>query len=353
MMIIGCDFHPAFQQVAYFDEETGESGQMRLDHRSGQAERFYRRLRRPVRVGIEACGQSLWFERLLEELGHELWVGDPAEIRARSVRKQKHDRRDARHLLELMRNGCFPRLWRPTPAEHDLRQLLVHRFRLVQARTRVKNQLQGLALSQGLQRGARLWSRQGQAQLRALPLAPWSHCRRQDLLGLLAELNRCLAPLDQAVEQLAEQHPVAQRLQTHPGVGPVVALSFALVIGEASRFASRQQLTSYLGLNPSERSSAGRQRLGHISKQGNAMMRALLLQSAHAVVRCEPQWRRFYVRLAMKKNRAVAAVAVARKLAVRLWWMWRRGQSYEQFRASGSHAGRPVRALGCSPSPSL
>ena len=96
-------------------------------------------------------------------------------------------------------------------------------------------------------------------------------------------------------------------------------------------------MASYLGLIPAERSSGGRQRLGHISKQGNAMLRGLLVEAAHVAVRFDVQWRRDYMRLAMKKNRSIAAVAIARKLAVRLWWMWKSGLATGQISQSGSH----------------
>src|SRR5437660_12281946 len=136
MLIIGCDFHPSFQQVAIFDNQTGEYAARRLGHRE-EAEQFYRSLAgQRVRVGMEACGHYPWFERLLAELGYELWLGDAAEIRARRGRKQKTDRRDAEHVLELLRSGRFPRIWVPSLEERDVRQLLVHRHKQVQARTR-------------------------------------------------------------------------------------------------------------------------------------------------------------------------------------------------------------------------
>jgi transposase len=95
MLIIGCDFHPGFQQVAIFDNQTGEVSERRLLHRE-EAQEFYGSLRgQAVRVGMEACGHYPWFERLLEQLGMELWIGDAARVRAMEVRKQKTDRRDA------------------------------------------------------------------------------------------------------------------------------------------------------------------------------------------------------------------------------------------------------------------
>jgi transposase len=127
MYLIGVDYHPSFQQIAFFVEETGECGEQELNHSDGQAEKFYRDLKEreiSVRVGMEATGYSRWFERLLAQLGFELWIGDPAE------KKQKNDRNDARLLRRLMLENDFPQIWVPTPENRNLRQLLWHRHRL-------------------------------------------------------------------------------------------------------------------------------------------------------------------------------------------------------------------------------
>src|SRR5258708_21536108 len=102
MKIVGCDLHTRFQQIAMLEHETGELVERRLEHESGEARAFYSSLCAAVRVGIEATGHTRWFERMLGELGHELWIGDAAQIRASVVRKQKTDARDAAHLLELL-----------------------------------------------------------------------------------------------------------------------------------------------------------------------------------------------------------------------------------------------------------
>lgn len=343
MWIIGCDYHPRFQQIAMVNTEGGEVRQRRLEHR-GEAEQFYRALgSERVRVGMEASGHSRWFEQLLAELGVELWIGDPAKIRAAAVRKQKTDARDAEHILGLLCTGQFEnemKIWRAEPEQRDVRQLVLHRHRLVGIRTQVKNQLRAVALNQGMGRKPWLWSKQGQEQFRSLPLATWSARRRQDNLELLAELEQRTLPLDRAVEQEAARRPEVQRLQTHPGVGPITALTFVLTLGDPTRFPSSKKLASYLGLIPSEDSSGGKQRLGHISKQGNALLRGLLVEAAHVAVQREAELGRCYRRLAMRKNRSIAIVAVARRLAVRLWWMWLRGLDYGQLRESGSHAGQ-------------
>ena len=349
MLVIGCDYHPSVQQIAWVDTETGECGERRLLHSPGEAETFYRDLKEKgvsVLVGIEATGHARWFERLLAELKYELWVGDPAQIKAARVRKQKNDRQDAEHILKLMMENRFPRVWLPGPENRDLRQLLWHRHRLVQMRTRVMNQLQAVALNEGVRRKKGLWSEPGRAQLESFRLAPWATRRRQDLLRLLDQLTPSIEELTAAVEQQAEQQPEAQRLMTHPGVGPITALAYVLIIGSPERFRCGKQIGSYLGLIPCEDSSAGRQRLGHISKQGNALLRFLLVEAAQAAVRGDADWRRQFLHLAMRREPRIAKVAMARKLAVRLFWMWRKGWDYQQLLKFGSHVGQPVTGHG-------
>jgi transposase len=330
MLIIGCDFHPGFQQVAIFDNRTGEIQERRLPHRE-EAEQFYRSLSGPVRVGMEACGHYPWFERLLEELGFELWLGDAAEVRASVVRKQKTDRRDAEHLLHLLLENRFPKIWVPSLEVRDVRQLLVHRHKQVQARTRTKNQLQAMALSQGVQKKWKLWTKLGRAELEQLPLLPYAAERRQRLLEALDGLEADLVELNRRVDEEVRKRPEAMRLRTHPGVGPVTALAMVLTLGPAERFASGKDVGSYFGLIPREDSSGGKQRLGKISKQGSSFLRFLLVEAGQTAARYDPQLKRFYRRLAMRKNRGVAKVAVARKLATRLYLMLREQWTYPQL----------------------
>src|ERR1700720_631049 len=213
MIIIGCDYHPSFQQIAFVDTETGELQERRLQHRE-EAEKFYRDLAAQgmkVRVGMEAGGHARWFERLLSELQFELWIGDAAEISAKRVRKQKTDRQDAQLILRLMMKDDFPQIWVPSWENRDLRQLLWHRHRMVQTRTRIMNQLQAVALNEGLRCKKRLW-RTERPQLESFRLAPWASRRRRDLLELLDRLNPTIAELSQAIEQEVEKWPPAQRL---------------------------------------------------------------------------------------------------------------------------------------------
>jgi len=290
---------------------------------------------------MEASGHGRWFERLLEGLGVELWRGDAEVIRAKRGRKQKTDREDARHILKLLLKDDFPRIWVPSWENRDLRQLLWHRHRMVQARTRVMNQLQAVALNEGLRCKRRLFRAGGRQQLESFPLAPWASRRRGELLELLDRLNPAIAELSQAVEREAEKCPEAQRLMTHPGVGALTALAFVLIIGKAERFGCGKQIASYLGLVPLEKSSGNRRRLGHITKQGSSIVRFLLVEAAQVTVRSLPEWRNKYLHLMIRRGRKTAKVAMARKLAVRLYWMWRKGWDYEQWKKFGSYVGQP------------
>ena len=286
MIIIGCDYHPGFQQIAFVDTDSGEWNERKLGHRE-EAEQFYRQLK----------------------------------VRGKKVADEEN---------------------------RDLRQLLWHRHRMVQMRTRIMNQLHVLALNEGVRRKKALWRPAGRAQLQSLVLARWASLRRQDLLELLDQLTPKIQELTRALEQEVEKRPVARRLMTHPGVGPLTALAFELVIGTPERFGCGKQIASYVGLVPSEESSGDRRRLGHISKQGNSLLRFLLVEAAQVTVRTDPDWRRRFLHLAMRRERRIAKVAMARKLAVRLYWMWRKQWDYEQMRKFGSHVGEPGNRQGVS-----
>ena len=330
MVLIGCDFHPSWQQVSWLNKKTGEAGDQKLVHEPGAVEKFYRQFPAGSRIGIEATGNCQWFVELLASLGHEVLVGDAAKIRASDSRQQKHDKRDARLLLQLLMEDRFPRIWTPTREQKDLRQLLIHRYKLVGLRAGVKNELQHLAMNQGITRKGKLWSKAGEQVLRELPLAPWASQRRKDLFRVREMLNEQIDVLDRAVVEAAEKNEKARLLMTQPGVGPITSMAFVLTMGDVSRFPRGKQVASYLGLIPREYSSGGKQRLGSISKQGNRFLRMLLVEAAQAAVRYDPGFRNEYLHRCHKKAKGVAKVAAARKLAIRLYWMLRTNTGYPE-----------------------
>jgi transposase len=349
MRIIGCDLHSRQQTIAMLDTDTGELVEKTLEHDGEKVREFYAALPGPVLVGIEATGSMHWFLKLMEELKIECRVGHPAKIRAAEPRKQKHDRRDALLLLNLLAENRFPSIWMPSTEQRDLRALLRHRHQWVRMRTRVQNTLQSMALSNGLRRGTSLWSQAGQRALQALPLAPHASQRRTALLTLYPQLQESIDDLDQQVSKQALQHPQAHRLMSHPGVGPITALATEVFLGDPKRFADGKAVASYIGMIPSEHSSGGRQRLGALSKQGNALLRYLWCEATIHAVQRDPELKQFYRRKLVQKGLGKARVAAARKLGIRLWIMLRDQIDYEEFcrrgqmrqKSGGARAGMP------------
>lgn len=311
---LGVDCHARTQTVCWCDTGTGEYGQARLDHRQDDLRGFYAQFAAPAVVGLEASGYSEWFQRGLEEWGHEVWLGDAYAIPQAARRRQKNDRRDAALILELLLRGEFPRVHRPSTESREVLRLLRFRQRLVRLRTSWKNSLQALALD-----GT-------QALL------------RQHALEWRTQLDQQIAAVEKLLTQHAQGDERVARLRTHPGVGLLTALAVVHTLEPADRFTRARQVAAYCGLDPQERSSGDRQRYGSISKQGNRLLRHLLVEAAHTASRHDPDLRRFYFHLLGRRNSAVAVVAVARQLALRLFRLLRDRIDYEQFRTRGRDA---------------
>lgn len=338
MNLIGCDFHTRYQEIASKNLKTGEVTKLRLDHTGEQVRTYYASLEKPVKVAIESTGYSLWFEQMLQELGHELIVGDAVKINAMKVNKQKYDRLDADHLLNLMIREEFPQIYWPSLQQRDQRALIWWRDRLVRIRTKVKNSLQAIALKYRQQLGRSLFTKSGLGKLKKLELPEQMTRQRSQGLELLAQLNEWIVKLEEEITRLAQENEPAKLMMTHPGVGAIIALAFVLVIGPTERFKREKQVPSYLGLVPQEKSSGGKQRFGPMTKRGNCLMRFLLVQAAHIAIKFDPELRSMYYRILHKKGPRKAKVAIARKLAIRLYIMLRDAIDYEEFCRRGQMA---------------
>ena len=340
MTLVGCDLHSRKQQVAVLDTATGEVLEQELLHDGDGVERFYRAVSPPVTIGIETTGYTPWFHALMHRLGHTVLVGEAGRIRAMVVRKTKTDRRDARPLLDLLKHDRFPTVWMPDPETRDLRALVAHRVRLVRMRTMLKNGRQAIALNQRLALRSALWTQRGLSQLRALPLPPHTRRRRDDSLELLTWITSRIDLLDEQIAGAVDADSRARRLLTHPGVGPLTALTTVLVLGPVERFPSGKHVVSYVGLAPAINASADKQHLGKITKQGNALLRWVLGQAAPLAARADDDLRRRYFAVLHRRGRPKAKVALARKLLVRRYVMLRDQVDYEEFRRRG-RAARP------------
>lgn len=338
---IGVDLHTRTQTVCWMNTADGEIHTHTLDHARDDLRAFYAQFAAPAVVGIESSGYSLWFHQLIEQAGHRLLVGDAYAIRQFARRRQKNDRRDAELLLDLLRRDEFPAVHRPAAPSRDTLALLRYRHRLVRLRTMVKNGLQAVALNHQLRLGFRLFTARGQQRLAALPLGGAYALQRQQAQVLLATLQKQIAAVEQELERRAAPDPRVARLRTHPGVGPLTALAVVHTLEPVTRFDRARRIAAYCGLDPKEYSSGDTTRFGHISKQGSRLLRYLLVEAALSAVRREEDLQRFYRRLrARKKPHAVALVAVARKLVLRLYRMLRAGINYDEFRSRGRDARR-------------
>src|SRR5919109_1655174 len=183
---IGVDFHARQQTICYLTTETGELVTAELKHEPKTAVRtFYEQFSGQVIVGLEASGYSPWFEQLLEELGHQVWLGDATEIRRRARWRQKNDRRDAELILDLMLHDEFPRLHRPSLESREILRMLRYRQKLIKMRTMSKNSLQSLALQSGLAKGRQLFSKAGQQELRTAQMSGAMQWQREQWWQLL------------------------------------------------------------------------------------------------------------------------------------------------------------------------
>ena len=239
------------------------------------------------------------------------------------------------HILKLLIEGRFPRLWTPSVEQRDLRQLLIHRHKLVEIRTRVKNGVQHLAMNRGLQKKRKLWSVRGRIEFEKLSLEGWAARRKEDLLSLLEQLSRQIGELDEAVATAAEQNPHSRLLMTQPGVGQITALAFVLAIGDVSRFQRSKQQLSWV--DPARTKLWRQAEIWFHFQARQRLVRMLLVEAAQATNRWDEGFRRQYATRCHHKPKAVAKVASARKLAVRLYWMLRSNTPYPEIaRIEGS-----------------
>lgn len=345
-LYIGVDFHPHQQTVSWCDTRTGETETVELAHDLNKVRSFYSSLPEPAMIGIEASSKAAWFENMLFENGHKLFVGNPVLIRKRATSRHKNDRRDAELILELLLRGEFPAIWRRPPESNQVVEILCLRQNLVRQRTQVLNRLQALAHNMGLPKG-RMRTLAFQGLVKAMEMDEAGRLARTQYFELLRSLDDRIAELEVWLKGKAAKDEKAKLLQTQKGVGYLTALAVVHTLGDVSRFARlAKQVASFAGLDPVERSSAGRTRFGHISKAGSPMLRSQLGYAAHQAARSDPRLKGFYKRLAKKKPKAVAKTATARKLLVKLAIMLRDNITADEFDRRGRTVGNARVVLG-------
>jgi transposase len=252
----GVDLHTRQQLIKWCNTLDGEIKEQRLFHDSlDEVRNFYSQFTGDVLVGIEACGYSEWFERLLHDLGHEVWVGDATKIRSRARSRQKTDRRAAELLIDLLLKDEFPRIRRLSFESLEVLRRLRYRHRLVQMRTRMRNSLQSIAHGCGITLKSKLRTKRGRAKLNELPLSPVLSQQRSGWLEMIAEVERRIAQVEEELEKAAAGDERVRLLRTHPGIGLLTGLALVHTLCPVERFADSRKVTAYVGLEPREHSS--------------------------------------------------------------------------------------------------
>lgn len=343
-LYIGVDFHPHQQTVSFCNTESGEVEQTSLFHNPELVRRFYEQLPKAI-VGIEASSTAAWFEQMLSELGHELKVGNPTLIRARARSRHKSDKRDADLLLDLLLKDEFPALWRRSMQAQSVLEQLRFRHALVKHRTQVCNRLQALAHAAGLPKRG-IQSKRARIALSKANFTNTQSFERDQLFELLDDLTNRIKLLEGLLEQRASGDGKVGLLLTHKGIGILTALAVVHTLGDIKRFPSSKEAVAYTGLDPLERSSAGRVRTGSISKAGSSVLRHLLGQAMHVAARYDTELKAFYKRLATRRSKSIAKTAATRKLLIRLFIMLRDEIDYAEFKRRGSAVGMPAPSHG-------
>ena len=316
MWIIGCDFHPRYQQVYGVNKKTGEVVERRLSHEGPEAKTFYRELPAGAVVGMEATGAARWFERLMEECGHHLWIGDAARIRASAVRKQKTDTRDARQIYRLLELGEFPRIWVPTPAERDVRQLLLHRHKLVHMASSVKAQVYAVLGKNGIAvTVSDLFGVAGSKQLRTTKLPEVFRARIDSQLRVLGALEAEVDRFDKMIHKQLREDRGYRLIQRIDGVGPVLAAVFVAELGDVSRFVDATRVCSWTGLTPRHRESDTTVHRGSITKQGSRLVQWAAVESVQILPRTTVVGQ-FRDRIAARRGHNIGVVAALSRDAI-------------------------------------
>jgi len=341
MDYVGIDLHKSSSQVRILSGD-GELTEFRIKTTRASFDEVFAR-HPPARILVEASTESEWVACHLEQLVHEVIVADPnfAPMYATRDKKIKTDKRDARALCEACRLGAYRPAHRTSERQRRIRSQLLVRSTLVRTRSKYISLIGSLARREGC-RIATGGSNNFIARVEAANLPAHVMAAIAPLIESLKVLNRQISEADAELEKIVKEDEIVRRLCTAPGVGPVTATTFAATIDDATRFGAARQVRSYLGLVPREYSSGERQHRGRISKAGGSRARTLLVEAAWALLR----WRNaknaalydWAIRIAARRGRARACVALARKLAGILYAMWRDGTEFDPLALRRSDA---------------
>lgn len=332
-LYIGVDFHPYQQTVAFCNLQDGEIKYRQFLHSDKQAlRRFYQQCAKDTIIGVEATGSLAWFEKLLFDTGLELSIGNPRLIRRMALSRHKNDFRDAETILDLLMTGNFPRIEPKSENSQLVLQLLNYRHSLVGKRTSIANQLQSVARRKGLEKFA-IKRKTAKARLAAVVSDDTERFLVDSRFSLFEALSAEIEQIETALDTEVAADSRVKLLLTHSGIGNLTALALVHTLGDVSRFNRKEQVVAFVGLDPLDKSSGERKRIGQTSKKGSRLIRFLLVQAAQ--VTRDQRLKEFYQKVSRRRGKPKAKIATARKLLINCYVMLRDKIDYEEFSRRG------------------
>jgi transposase len=328
MVHVGVDLHKRSSQIAVLTAD-GEVAQHRLDNEVARVRNFFEQLPPASPVAIEASGTWWWLLDILEELGHHPVLSNPKQTKAIAAARLKNDRVDAHRLGALLRGDLLPTVWIPPRELREARELVRPAFSSW-VRGTLRNRLEALRDRRNLRpTSGKSWlTQRGQRELQRLPLSAIASRIRDDYRALLPLLDAQIRQLDAELVARWGADPRVQRLATILSVGPFIASVLVLELGDIERFPSAKHAASYIGITPRVRASADRLRTGHISKEGNRLLRWVLVLAATQAVRHPGPLRAWFHAVKKRRGKKVARVALARRLAEIVYHVWKHTCDY-------------------------
>ena len=313
-LYIGVDFHPYSQVVAFVDKHDGEIKYRSFSHSDKRSlRRFYQEAEQGSVIGIEATGSTQWFEKMIHSLGHTLKIGNPRLIRRMALSYHKSDYRDAETILDLLVNDMFPEVEPRSEKSQLVLYLLRQRHSMVQQRTANANALQSFARRKGLKR-FRMKLKAAKEMLAEAAENEMEEFMLRSRFRVYELLTEEVDKTEVKLKECASGDPRVSLVETHSGIGLLTSLCLVHTLGDVNRFQRPEQIASFVGFDPLNKSSGEKRRIGKISKRGSRLLRFLLVQSANATR--DKRIREFYTRVSRRRGMPIAKIAAARKLLI-------------------------------------
>ena len=332
MLYAGLDVHRKTTYISVIDEMGNQVRKSNLVSDEKSILDFLSDFDQKPKLAMESTSAWYWLYDALVDAGYEVLVANPKKNKAIASSKIKNDKVDSHMLAQLLRSDMLPTVYVSSLEMRALKELLRHRVRLVNDAIRFKNRIHNLLAKNNIQAPVKdVFSKKGMVFLSQLKLPDYHQMAFETYLMHLEVLNASIREWDAKVKQCAAENDQAKLLMSIPGIGPIGAMTILAEIGDVSRFKSHRQLASYAGLVPSLDSSAGKHRLGSITKQGSPWLRRSLVESAQVVGRLKGKRLNLYFRSKITKaGYKKAVIATAHRLLTFAYYVLRDQRPYSE-----------------------